>query len=275
MSPSIEGRTLIGNRAARERMEREQKEQSTRESIFTVDVGDGGIKNMEIEVTAERELQKPLSTCTSILERAQSVPNDPQLAPHGMAISEHPLAEILPAASLIPQQAQRLLPSSMSSGTKSWIQISSPLVSAQVLRTSSQLPTIFAPFPRQLDAYGLTYLHSRDALTLPPEPLQIALLKAYVEFVHPTLPLLDLEEFLSVVKYGLAGSEGEKGKDIERENMGKNQIPLLLFQAVMFAGLEFVSLKILRQAGYKTWESAKQAFFGRARVRQFSIFTRM
>ena len=261
---------LICNRAARERTEREQKEQSRRESIFTVDVGDTGIQTMEIEAAAEEEPQKSLSISISLLERVQSAPNGPQLAPHGMAISEHPLAEILEGASLISQPAQRLLPSSTSSRTKSWIQIASPLASVKVPRTSAQLsilPRIFAPFPRHLDAYDLTYLHSRGALTLPSEILQIALLKAYVEFVHPSLPLLDLEEFLSVVKYGLGGSEGEKGKSIERENMGKNHIHLLLFQAVMFAGVEFACLKTLKEAGYKTRESAKQAFFGRVKVR--------
>jgi hypothetical protein len=70
-----------------------------------------------------------------------------------------------------------------------------------------------------------------------------------------------------MVKYGFAGLEGEKGKGVEREIAGKKQIPFLLFQAVMFAAVEFVSLKSLNEAGYKSRETAKRAFFARVRVR--------
>lgn len=50
-----------------------------------------------------------------------------------------------------------------------------------------------------------------------------------MEFIHPVLPILDIDEFLDSVKYG----QGKK-------------ISLLLFQAVMLAAVGCVSQKVLR-----------------------------
>jgi hypothetical protein len=125
---------------------------------------------------------------------------------------------------------------------------------------------VFIPFPRHLEAPDLLYLHSRDALTLPNEDLQIHLLKAYIEFVDGGMPLLDLEDFLSTVKYGYQNLDGQKGIGVERENANKKQISFLLFQAVMFAGVEYVSMGALREAGYETREDAQRVFFSRVRV---------
>jgi hypothetical protein len=112
------------------------------------------------------------------------------------------------------------------------------------------------PFPRDIGVTSLKYLHSRDALTLPCEALQVEALKAYVEFVHGTMPLLDLEEFLSAVQYGYNA----------REITEKKQIPLLLFQAVLFAGVSFTNMEALKEAGYRSRGSAQREFFSRVRV---------
>ena len=241
-----------------------------RGAIFSAEVGESGSENGGVETTAETTHQKPARAYNSPFEPVHSMPDVRPLAPHGMAISEHPLAEILPASAISPLRTVIPPLSFASSRTNSWIQIAAPLASAPTPRTVTpqlpRLPSIFAPFPRHLDPHDLSYLHSRDALTLPPEALQISLLRAYVEFVHPQFPLLDLEDFLSVAKYGLAELDGARGKGIEREDIGKSRIPFLLFQAVMFAGVEFVAMKALRQAGHKTKEEAKKAFFGRVRV---------
>lgn len=192
-------------------------------------------------------------------EQAQSQ-NLQDLAPHGMNLSDYPVSEIMPPLPSIISQSSIQTPYCTSSRTKSWIQIASPLASAPNV-ASHTLPRVFTPFPCHLAAADVAYLQSRDALTLPSEPMQIALLKAYVEFVNPTMPLLDLEEFLSAVKYGMAGPGS-----VARENMGKKQIALLLFQAVMFAGAGFVSLKILKEEGFQSRETAKTVLFSRVRV---------
>lgn len=205
-------------------------------------------------------------------ERAQSQ----NLGPHGMPISDHPLAEILPTSSIKPTQTRPVSIPPTSSRTQSWIQIQLPLASAPAPRHSDspvpQLPRVFTPFPRHLGAADLLYLHSRDALTVPSETLQIELLKAYVEFVHGSMPILDLEEFLSAVRYGSETLDGQRGRGIERENALKKQIPFLLFQAVMFAGVGYVSMSALRAAGYENRETAKRTFFSRVRVCTFLPF---
>lgn len=194
------------------------------------------------------------------------------LAPHGLRPSEHALSEILP---LETHQIEAPSVSQNSSRTKSWVQIQAPLASAPIKRSTFSetpdrrlpiLPRVFMPFPRHLEAPDLSYLHSRDALTLPTELLQIELLKAYIDFVHRDMPLLDLEEFLSAVKYGHQSLDGQERIGIERENANSKQISFLLFQAVMFAGVEYVSIKTLREAGYGNREDAQRVFFSRVRV---------
>lgn len=77
------------------------------------------------------------------------------------------------------------------------------------------------------------------------------LLRSYVEFVHPYMPLLDLQDFVSIV-------------DQTDESVGR--ISLILFQAVMFAGSAFVDMSHLRKAGYSTRKEARKDFFQKARV---------
>lgn len=202
-------------------------------------------------------------------ERAQSQSQIQNLGPHGMSLSEYTLSEVIPPSSI--NSSTNSVPiHPTSSRTISWIQIQAPLASAPSTRNSElqapRLPRVFTPFPRHLGAADLMYLHSRDALTLPSEALQIELLKTYIEFVHGNTPILDLEEFLSAVKYGSAAADGQRGRGIERENAQKKAIPLLLFQAVMFAAVGFVSMSALRNAGYSDRETARRAFFSRVRV---------
>ncbi|KAG9247158.1 fungal-specific transcription factor domain-containing protein [Calycina marina] len=187
------------------------------------------------------------------------------LGPHGMNILDHPLAEIISPTTLAPAVHISIPPTS--SRTKSWIQIQSPLSSVhKESLCSAYLPRVFVPFPRHLIPTDINFLRSRDALSLPPENLQVELLKAYVEYVHPSMPVLDLEGFLSSVKYGYESYDGQRGQGIERENAQKRQISLLLFQAVMFAGVSYVPLRSLKDAGFQTRDAAKRAFFSRVRL---------
>jgi hypothetical protein len=158
-----------------------------------------------------------------------------------------------------------------SSRTISWVQ--SPLASALPTQHSSpsthsgsSLSGIFTPFPSYLDAGDFSYLQSHGALTLPSEDLQLELLKAYIEFVHGSMPVLDLEEFLTIVKYGNGGLEAPKREDNRYENAAQRRISFLLFQAVMFAGVGYVSTRVLKEAGYESRESAKRIFFRRVKV---------
>jgi hypothetical protein len=97
----------------------------------------------------------------------------------------------------------------------------------------------------------IDYLLAKGALSFPPVPVRNALLRSYIEFVHPYMPLVELHQFLGIVDQG----DGQNGR-----------VSLLLFQAVMFAGTAFVDMESLLRAGYATRKAARKAYFQKARV---------
>jgi hypothetical protein len=73
---------------------------------------------------------------------------------------------------------------------------------------------------------------------------------------------------------GMRAWKVREGVGVERENAHRKQISFLLFQSVMFAGVEYAPLKTLKEAGYKTREDAQKAFFSRVRV-SFTLHLRI
>src|SRR6478736_8196438 len=65
--------------------------------------------------------------------------------------------------------------------------------------TSAQLPAFLRPLPTKIAAEDVNYLQIKGALSMPILPLQNALLQAYIEYVHPYMPLMDLNNFLSII----------------------------------------------------------------------------
>jgi hypothetical protein len=118
------------------------------------------------------------------------------------------------------------------------------------------LPPYIKPLPPRLTADDIQYLWKKGALSIPDATFRNALLQAYIEFVHPYMPLIELHDFLRIVEQ----NDGENGK-----------ISLVLFQAVMFAGTAFVDMSLLKVAGFTTRKAARKAFYQKARV---SIFGR-
>lgn len=115
---------------------------------------------------------------------------------------------------------------------------------------NGHLPDYIRALPTRLQKEDVDYLAAKGALTLPDIPLRNELIKAYIHYVHTYMPLLDLEEFLQTIV----------------QNDGVHRISLLLFQAVMFAGMAFVDMKHLQAAGYHSRKSARKVFFQRARL---------
>lgn len=115
----------------------------------------------------------------------------------------------------------------------------------------SQLPAFVKPLPGRLTSDDVKYLHAKGALSLPELGLQNALLQAYVEFVHPYMPLIELHDFLNAIhsRDGLCG-----------------QISLFLYHAVMFAATAFVDIRHLQEAGYPTRKAARKFYFAKTRV---------
>lgn len=115
---------------------------------------------------------------------------------------------------------------------------------------SAYLPDYIRGLPSRLQKEDVDYLTMKGALTIPDVSLRNELLKSYVHYVHTYMPLMDLEEFLRIIA----------------QNDGVNHVSLLLFQAVMFAGMAFIDMKHLQAAGYQTRKQARKVFFQRARL---------
>lgn len=113
------------------------------------------------------------------------------------------------------------------------------------------LPAFVKPLPQRLGPDEIQYLERKGALTIPPQVFRNELLEAYVQFVHPFMPCIQLHDFLHAIEGN--GSAG--------------QVSLLLFQSVMFAGIAFVDMKYLKEAGYATRRQARKHWFTKARVR--------
>ncbi|ATY61833.1 cutinase transcription factor 1 beta [Cordyceps militaris] len=114
-----------------------------------------------------------------------------------------------------------------------------------------QLPPFLRPLPSKITPEDVSYLQMKGALTLPAIPLQNALLQAYVEYIHPFMPLMDLHPFLSIVN---------------NRNGFNGQMSLLLYHAVLFAATASVDMKRLREAGYTSRKAARKAFFQKTRL---------
>ncbi|EKV11164.1 C6 transcription factor (Ctf1B), putative [Penicillium digitatum PHI26] len=115
---------------------------------------------------------------------------------------------------------------------------------------SGFLPDYIRGLPARFQKEEIDYLAVKGALTIPDVTLRNELLKSYIHYVHTYMPLLDLEEFLENIV----------------QNDGIHRISLLLFQAVMFAGVAFIDMKHLQAAGYQTRKVARKVFFQRARL---------
>jgi hypothetical protein len=116
---------------------------------------------------------------------------------------------------------------------------------------NSVIPSYISPLPKSLAAEDIEYLHAKGALTTPTAALRNQLIKSFVEYVYPFLPLINLEEFLRVV-------QDDNGKG--------GQISLLVFQAVMHAGSGVVDMRYLQAAGYESRTTARQALFRKIKV---------
>lgn len=112
------------------------------------------------------------------------------------------------------------------------------------------LPPYLCPLREELDQDDLDFLHHKGALSVPNSALQGQLLEKYVLHVHPFLPLLDLEDFYQAIY-----DDGESF-----------QIPVILFQAVMFCAVPYVDMELLRVEGLDGREEAREKYFEKVRV---------
>lgn len=117
-------------------------------------------------------------------------------------------------------------------------------------RPQIALPAYIKSVPQRIAMEDLEYLQRKGAFIIPEPGLRNELLRCYVQYVHPYLPLLDLQEFLAIVQ----------------RDQPTDTVSLLLFQAVMFAATAYIDMRYLVAQGYATRKAARKAFFQRVKL---------
>lgn len=112
------------------------------------------------------------------------------------------------------------------------------------------LPHFIRSLPRHIKAEDLDYLAKKNALTIPEGELRAELLRNFIQYVHPFMPVVDLDDLLTPM------AQPGQGKPVS----------LLLFQAVMFVSATFLSAESVQKAGFQSCKAARKAFFQRARL---------
>ncbi|KAL6248608.1 hypothetical protein RBB50_004863 [Rhinocladiella similis] len=108
------------------------------------------------------------------------------------------------------------------------------------------LPAYITPLSSDISPDDLDFLRSKGAFDIPDAPTRDLLLQAYMQWVHPFTPMLDLEGILTAVF----------------SNGRKRTVSLLVFQSLLFAATMFLGNK-LEQASRK---SVRRICFDRARL---------
>ncbi|KAK3620759.1 hypothetical protein LTR56_020748 [Elasticomyces elasticus] len=121
----------------------------------------------------------------------------------------------------------------------------------------SRLPQAPLDFPNFLrlmspstSAEDIGFLEHKGALSVPPVSLRNDLLRKYVQYVHPFLPMIDIEETLQQI----------------HNNGPPDQVGLLLFQAMMFAAAAYVDLQLVNEAGYSDKKSHEEGILPKSQT---------
>ncbi|RVX66678.1 hypothetical protein B0A52_09491 [Exophiala mesophila] len=112
------------------------------------------------------------------------------------------------------------------------------------------LPHFIHPISPRIMTEDLEYLQRKGAFIIPDTGFRNELLRCYVQYVHPYLPLVDLEDLLTTIE----------------KNQSTDTVSLLLFQAVMFAATAYIDMRYLVAQGYVTRKAARKAFFQKVKL---------
>ncbi|OAP62785.1 hypothetical protein AYL99_02012 [Fonsecaea erecta] len=111
------------------------------------------------------------------------------------------------------------------------------------------LPRFIKSLPSHLDEDDLRYLQARGCFTFLSRDLEKIVIRRYAEFIHPLVPVLDLDEFVDIV-FG---------------DMSK-KISLLLYHAVMCAGLAAVDIQTILDHGFDSKVAVRKQYYTKAKV---------
>ncbi|KAM5364609.1 hypothetical protein ACJZ2D_011390 [Fusarium nematophilum] len=99
-----------------------------------------------------------------------------------------------------------------------------------------------------LSSQDLAFLEIKGALHVPVKPMLDEFVRQYFLHVHPTLPLLDEAQFWSAYRQ-------DKPADPQAK------IPLLVFQAMIFASCSFVPETVTKALGHDRIRAARSTFY--------------
>ena len=112
------------------------------------------------------------------------------------------------------------------------------------------LPAFITPLSSRILGEDLDLLAQKGAFTVLEPDLRVEILRGYLFSVHPFMPMLDFRAFIHAVL----------------NNREDGRISLLLFQAVMFAGLHSLQLHVIHRLCFELTKQAREVFFNRVRL---------
>ncbi|KAG7110769.1 Cutinase transcription factor 1 beta like protein [Verticillium longisporum] len=98
----------------------------------------------------------------------------------------------------------------------------------------------------------IVFLQTKGCFHIPNKPILDEFMREYFLHVHPFLPLLDEAEFWAAYR-------------IETPDEATTKVPLLVFQAMLFTASNFVPLTVVKALGFLSIQSARAAFYNRAK----------
>jgi hypothetical protein len=110
------------------------------------------------------------------------------------------------------------------------------------------LPDFIRPLSLSLTEDDINYLRLKGALDIPPLDFLKSLLIAYVRFVYPMSPALDLSCCCGIL-------EGKYAC-----------ISILQMQAIAFASVHFVDMSDILKAGFSSRRACRKAFYNKTKV---------
>lgn len=112
------------------------------------------------------------------------------------------------------------------------------------------LPSFITPLSTRIASDDLEFLARKGALTVPEPDLCLDVLRGYLFSIHPFMPMLDFRAFISAIL----------------NDQQDSTISLLLFQAVMFAGVNSLPLELINRLGFKSVKQARKVYFARVKL---------
>ena len=113
------------------------------------------------------------------------------------------------------------------------------------------LPKYASPLAPLVSQEDCRTLHKEKAFEVPCVEIMDQLLRNYIQYVYPVLPILNLGELLVVIHPGYTGTK---------------RVSLLLFQALMFSATVFQTRASIEIEGFRSRREARKTRFERAKL---------